>query len=60
MSNKLITDNKKYNMTKLNKKQRKEEIIKNLTNTITKEQEKHGGGNKELIGKFEQILKGLK
>lgn len=47
-------------MAKLNKKERKDEIIKNLTNTITKEQKKHGGGNKELIGKFEQILKGLK
>ena len=38
---------------KLGKKQRKQEIIDNLTNTINSESAKIGGGNKELIEKLQ-------
>lgn len=34
------------------KKKRIEEIIKNLKNTIRKEKEKTGGGNKDIIEKL--------
>lgn len=39
---------------------RKKEIIRLLENTIRKEQEKKGGGNKELIEKFEIKLQEVK
>ncbi len=38
---------------KLGKKQRKQEVIDNLTNTINSESAKIGGGNKELIEKLQ-------
>jgi hypothetical protein len=41
---------------KLTKTQRKTEVIKNLSNTIHKESLKVGGGNKELMKKFQEKL----
>jgi len=41
---------------KLGKKQRKQEIIDNLTNTINSESAKIGGGNKDLIEKLQLKL----
>lgn len=41
-------------------KKRRKEIIELLTNTIQKEQEKIGGGNKELIEKLSDKLEALK
>jgi len=41
------------------KKERKQEVIKNLTNTIKKESLKIGGGNKDLIAKFQDKLDNL-
>jgi len=44
---------------KLSKTKRREEIIKNITNTINKESQKVGGGNKELIEKLEFKLEDI-
>ena len=44
---------------KLNKKQRKQEIISNLETTIQSEQAKVGGGNKELIERFQLKLENI-
>ena len=41
---------------KLTLKQRRAQIIKNLTETIHKESLKVGGGNKELMAKFQAKL----
>lgn len=43
-------------MKKLTLKQRRAEVIKNLTETIHKESLKVGGGNKELMAKFQVKL----
>lgn len=40
-------------------KKRKEEVIKNLTNTIEKEKAKPKGGSLEIIEKFEKILESI-
>lgn len=44
---------------KLSLKKRREEIIKNLQNTIDTESQKVGGGNKELIEKLEFKLEDI-
>jgi hypothetical protein len=41
------------------KTKRKQEVIKNLTNTILKESQKIGGGNKELMSKLQIKLDNL-
>ena len=41
-------------------KKRQQEIIKNLTNTIKSEEEKVGGGNKELIASLSKKLQEVK
>ena len=44
---------------KLTLKQRRAEVIKNLTETIHKESLKVGGGNKELMERFQLKLDNL-
>ena len=41
---------------KLSKTQRREEVIKNISNTIFKETQKIGGGNQDLIDKLTEKL----
>ena len=45
-----------FNIKETMSKKRQQEIIKNLTNTIKSEQEKAGGGNKELIQSLSKKL----
>jgi hypothetical protein len=45
---------------KLTKKQKRAHIIENLENTIQTETAKAGGGNKELINRFQQKVEDLK
>jgi len=45
-----------FNIKETMSKKRQQEIIKNLTNTIKSEQEKAGGGNKELIASLSKKL----
>jgi|11BtaG_2_1085332.scaffolds.fasta_scaffold22812_3 hypothetical protein len=44
----------------MNRKQRQTEIIKNLSNTISLEKEKSGGGNQELINVLSKKLEQVK
>ena len=44
----------------LTKKQRREDIIKNLTNCIANENLKEGQGNKELMAKLQEKIDTLK
>jgi len=45
-----------FNIKETMSKKRQQEIIKNLTSTIKSEQEKSGGGNKELIQSLSKKL----
>ena len=44
----------------MNRKQRQTEIIKNLSNTISLESQKDGGGNQELIKSLSKKLEEVK
>ena len=44
----------------MNRKQRQAEIIKNLSNSISLEKEKDGGGNQELINVLTKKLEEVK
>lgn len=44
----------------MNRKQRQTEIIKNISNTISLEKEKDGGGNQELIKVLSKKLEEVK
>jgi ParB-like chromosome segregation protein Spo0J len=48
------------NKRKLTKKQKRAQIIENLETTIKSDSEKVGGGNKELMAKFQQKIDDLR